>query len=219
MRAVRLRAAYFYKVVANEPWCVTSDDARVRGAGVLPQCEHRIAYHVLVQGRCWGGVAGAPLRAMQAGDILVFPGGGPQVMASAPDARPRRRRMSLPESPALPFELELGGKGPQSSIFVCGFLGCDRRPFNPLLEALPETLIVHGGAGTWLDIFTRHVLEEVEAQRPGGFLIISRLAELMFIEVLRRHLDSLATDQRGWLAVARGGGVKACAPMCSSSSG
>ncbi len=199
LRAVRLQAAYFYKVVANEPWCVTTDDARIYGAGILPQCEHRIAYHVLVQGRCWGGVVGAPLRAMQAGDIIVFPGGGPQQMASASNARPQRPRVSLPESPALPFKLELGGKGPRNSIFVCGFLGCDRRPFNPLLDALPATLLVHGGAGSWLDIFARQAIEEVEAQRRGGELIVSRLAELMFIETLRRYLDRFRRiSAAGW---------------------
>jgi len=203
LRSVRLHAAYFYKVVANEPWCVTSDDARARVAGILPQCEHRIAYHVLVQGQCWGGVPGSPLRAMQAGDIIVFPGAGPQQMASAPGARPQRRRVSVPQSPALPFELELGGKGPRKSIFVCGFLGCDRRPFNPLLDALPATLLVHGGAGSWLDIFSRQALEETETQRPGGDLIVSRLAELMFIETLRRYLELLPPEQRGWLAAAR----------------
>ena len=203
LRAVRLQAAYFYKVVANEPWCVTTDDARVGGAGILPQCEHRIAYHVLVQGRCWGGVVGSPLRAMQAGDIIVFPGGGPQQMASASNARPQRPRVSLPASPALPFKLELGGKGPRNSIFVCGFLGCDRRPFNPLLDALPATLLVHGGAGSWLDIFARQALEEVESRRPGGDLIVARLAELMFIETLRRYLESLPSNERGWLAAAR----------------
>lgn len=203
LRAVRLDAAFFYKVVASEPWCVRSGDALARAAGILPHCEHLIAYHVLVQGHGWGGVPGSPLLEMHAGSILVFPAGGPQQMASAPDLKPPPGRVSLPRPERLPFELQLGGPGPRQAIFVCGFLGCDRRPFNPLLEALPRVLLVSGGAGSWIDIFSRQALEEADAHRPGGELVVARLAELMFIETLRRYLESLPPDERGWLAAAR----------------
>lgn len=205
LRAVRLQAAYFYKVIAHEPWCVTSNDALVAQAGIFPQCEHRIAYHVLVEGRCWGGLPGAPLQEMRPGDIIVFPSADPQLMASAPDRCLRPQRAEVRLSDALPFEVNFGGRGARNSTFVCGFLGCDRRPFNPLLEDLPDVLLIHGGAGSWLDIFARQAIEEAQAQRPGGEAIVARLAELMFIETLRRHLATLPPEQRGWLSAARDG--------------
>jgi len=31
--------------------------------------------------------------------------------------------------------------------FVCGFLGCDARPYNPLLTALPQVILVSGQTG------------------------------------------------------------------------
>ena len=40
----------------------------------------------------------------------------------------------------LPFTVAEGGGGDERAEFVCGFLGCDLRPFNPLLEALPRLL-------------------------------------------------------------------------------
>ena len=49
----------------------------------------------------------------------------------------------------LPFTVEEGGGGAERAEFVCGFLGCDLRPFNPLLEALPRLLLLRrrGGRG------------------------------------------------------------------------
>ena len=38
----------------------------------------------------------------------------------------------------LPFTLIRGGEGQERTRFVCGYLGCDARPFNPLLAALPR---------------------------------------------------------------------------------
>ena len=87
--------------------------------------------------------------------------------------------------------------------FVCGFLGCDARPFNPLLAALPPVLHVAGAAGGWLGEFPRQVVAESRAGRLGAETLLTRMAELMFIEVVRRHLESLPPQERGWLAGLR----------------
>jgi AraC-like DNA-binding protein len=45
--------------------------------------------------------------------------------------------------------------------------------------------------------------EESRLGRPGADTVLTRLAELMFIEVLRRYLDDLPPGQTGWLAGLR----------------
>ena len=55
----------------------------------------------------------------------------------------------------------------------------------------------------WLAHFIRAAIEESENKRPGGESILSRLSELMFVEVVRRYLTSLPEDQTGWLAGLR----------------
>jgi len=51
----------------------------------------------------------------------------------------------------------------------------------------------------------RHLIEFAlcvlrEPRRTGGDGIVLRLAELMFVEVLRRHLETMAEARSGWLA-------------------
>ena len=54
--------------------------------------------------------------------------------------RNRRWRSSRAASTPLPLVYEMGGGGPDRARIVCGFLGCDERPFNPLLTALPRMI-------------------------------------------------------------------------------
>jgi AraC-like DNA-binding protein len=98
------------------------------------------------------------------------------------------------------------GDGPADVHVVCGFLGCDTRPFNPLLSALPRVLLAseRGGApGGWLSRFMEVAWEEARSARPGAEGILARLSELMFVEIIRRHLASLPPERTGWLAGLR----------------
>jgi AraC-like DNA-binding protein len=106
----------------------------------------------------------------------------------------------------LPFTIEEGGGGAERAKFVCGFLGCDLRPFNPLLGALPRLLHVRrasDGQNDVLDGLIDLTLAEAQAQRIGGESIRLGLSELIFIEVVRRYLATLADGRTGWLAGLR----------------
>ena len=198
LRAVRLDGAFFYAVEASEPWSVEAVAAKELTPQVLPGAEHLISYHILTSGRCWGGLTGERAVELAPSDVIVFPHGDPHVMSSDPKLR------SVPATPGrFPETVTLGEGGQVSATFVCGFLGCDRRPFNPLLSTLPRQLHVPGLSSGWLQSFTRQVVEESQARRAGANSVLTRLAELMFVEVLRRHIETLPPEQRGWLAGLR----------------
>ncbi|MDH4062899.1 MAG: AraC family transcriptional regulator [Acidobacteriota bacterium] len=201
LRAVRLTGAYFYRVEAASPWSVAALPARELAPRVLPDCEHLISYHVVVKGGCWGGLVGEPQVRLEAGDAIVFPHGDAHYMSSA-----QGRRVPGDEQRATPArypETLRMGSGPDQAEFVCGFLGCDARPFNPLLAALPGRLHVRGVTEGWLAEFPRQVVAESRLGRAGADTVLTRMAELMFIEVLRRHLETIDEGQEGWLAGLR----------------
>ena len=223
LRAVRLRGAVFYYIDGAPPWVAEAPHAREIIPAIMPGADHMIEFHGLVKGSCWAAVAGeSPIR-LEAGDVVLFPQGDPHVMSSAPGLRAPSVDAAIyfsPRPPQLPYSLSmkeaeistarLDGGGRDQATLVCGFLGLDARPFNPLLAALPRILRVPGstlGADSWVTTFLRAVVAESSARRPGGEAVLERMSEMLFVEVLRRHIDSLPAEQTGWLAGMRDAAV------------
>jgi AraC-like DNA-binding protein len=104
-----------------------------------------------------------------------------------------------------PRQLSYGGGG-TSTRLVCGYLACDARLARLLLAGLPPLLRVNvrgSSAGTWLEASVRYALSEARSPRPGGAGVLAKLAEVLFIEVLRLHMNGQDAQQRGWLAGVR----------------
>jgi AraC-like DNA-binding protein len=133
--------------------------------------------------------------------VIVFPHGDANVMSSGRDMRGPGVHSSSPAR--YPDPVVLGDGGAPTASFSCGFLGCDRRPFNPLLASLPRLLHMRGMSNAWVDSFARRLTEESRLGQPGADGVLTRLAELMFIELLRRYLEDLPPGQTGWLAGLR----------------
>ncbi|CAG1004856.1 HTH-type transcriptional regulator MtrA [Burkholderiales bacterium] len=219
LRAVRLRGAIFYYVDGVEPWVAEAPPACEMAPAIMPGVDHLIEFHVVTRGSCYGGVVGAEPVPLGQGDVIMFPQGDPHVMSSAPGMRARAVDPDLyfsPRPPQLPYVLErrgedvvstvrLDGGGASGAQVVCGFLGCDARPFNPLVAALPRMIHVPGAAerDSWITEFVRIAVAEASDKRPGGEAMLERLSEMMFVGVLRRYLEALAPGQTGWLAGLR----------------
>jgi AraC-like DNA-binding protein len=107
----------------------------------------------------------------------------------------------------LPIAYELGGGGPDRTRIVCGFLGCDERPFNPLLAALPPVIHLPAAgqqaSSGWLGTVLNIAVRESGSARAGTENILARLSELMFVEAIRRYIESLPSAGSGWLAGLR----------------
>jgi AraC-like DNA-binding protein len=106
----------------------------------------------------------------------------------------------------LPPTIIEGGGGPGGVHVVCGFLGCDATPFNPILYTLPRLLHLRGAGaagGDRLKALVDFALAEAGDGRPGGDCVLLRISELMFVEVVRRHVAGLGPGQTGWLAGLR----------------
>jgi len=206
LRAVRLTGAVFFTIDGSAPWATETPDAREIAPRIVPGAEHVIDFHVVTAGSCWGGIVGqAPVR-LGAGDVIVFPHGDSHVMSSAPGMRGHPdvdlyRRTGVD----LPITVRVHGGGRERAEIICGFLGCDRRPFNPLLATLPRVMHVRHQPDDdgIIAQFIRVGVAESAARRAGSDAMLAHLSELLFVEVVRRHLATLPLDHRGWLAGLR----------------
>jgi AraC-like DNA-binding protein len=210
LRAVRLTGSVFFRIDAGSPWEAQVPEGAAVAAAVMPRTQHVISYHVVTRGACWGGLIGGDVARLETGDVLVLPAGDPYFIATTP----RVSRPTMQEGLAFLREMAAGrlpfcvreAKGRERLHLICGFLGCDLRPFNPLLTTLPRLWAVRGAYGARGDSLSRLIdltLAESREARPGGEAVRVRLSELLFVEVVRRHLATAPAGQTGWLAGLR----------------
>jgi len=203
--AVRLTGAVYFDFELRAPWVAEAPPSRDIVSVVMPGAQRLIEYHLMARGSCWAHAVGAePFRLLE-GDLLLFPQGDPHVLSSSPGMRASPAlAMYARGSTPLPLLYELGDGSASDARVICGFFGCDDRPFNPLLDALPRMLHVPaqpGGDG-WLSTLLMTAVRESRGGRPGAENVLARLSELMFVETIRRHLERMA-EQTGWLAGLR----------------
>jgi AraC-like DNA-binding protein len=208
LRVVRLTGAVFFAIDASPPWVAEAPAGRTIAPYIMPGVEHVIEYHVVTAGSCWGGVVDEPPVRLEAGDVIVFPQGDRHVMSSAPGMR-GETDVEMFRSAAqarLPVAVSIRGGGEERAQVICGFLGCDARPFNPLLETLPRVLHVRGTGekkGSVLRRLVELAVEESMSPQSGSDCVLSRLSELLFVEVVRSYVASLPPENIGWFAGLR----------------
>lgn len=212
LRTVKLTGALFFLTDASFPWGVEVPHPDAFSSIILPRAQHVVSYHIILKGAGWASIPGIASTWFEAGDILVFAHHDPYSMLSAPDEPPEFdadatvaffREMAAGK---LPFVIHEGGGSEPRSEFVCGFLGCDMRPFNPVLSTLPRLLRVRRSNAAQDSLLSRLIdvtLTEARQPRVGGETIRLRLSELIFVEVLRQYLQSLPGHETGWLSGLR----------------
>jgi AraC-like DNA-binding protein len=208
LRTVRLSGAIFFEVDAYAPWVSEAPAASQLAPMAMPEAEHVIEYHVIAEGTCWGAVVDAESAPvfLEPGSVIVFPHGDAHVLSSAPGMRATVDLSifgTAAERESLPFHIEHPGPGAERVSLICGFLGCDLHPFNPLIDALPSCVHIPGGYNTgdgWLRNLIRATLAESRQRRLGSAGVLSRLSELIFIEVVRRYMESLPSERCGWFS-------------------
>ena len=207
LRNVKLSGAVFLDVEFRDPWCIAARGMYPRL--LMPDAEHIINYHYIVEGRCRIRLehAGADTAVeLEAGDVVVLPHGDAQVMGSALQLAPRPLSEVLkPPKRGEVVCARLGGDGEATRV-VCGFIACDPRLCGPILSALPRLFrvrIARSASGEWLQNSIRHSVAEAASLRPGADVILARLSEVLFVEALRCYVEALPGEQTGWLAGLR----------------
>ena len=92
---------------------------------------------------------------------------------------------------------------------VCGFIESSEFLFAPLFRSLPELLVERADedrSARLIASTVREILALVDAARPGTQMMLGRLMELLFVEVLRRHASPPAGRQQGLVRRAQRSG-------------
>jgi AraC-like DNA-binding protein len=208
LKSVNLEGAIYLNAEFTAPWCIQGKFGVASVKQRLPMADHVVYFHFLTEGACKVRLADrAQVLDVTSGDLVLFPQDDKHVMGSD-------LRLTPVETDTLPrvntadadfIEMRHGGGGAVTR-FVCGYLACSRSVLRPLLEVLPRVLRIPLGdreASGLLRELLRSGVRESQASRPGSQSTLAKLAELVFVDALRRYVEDLPPGGKGWLAGVR----------------
>jgi AraC-like DNA-binding protein len=208
LKSVRLEGAVYLNAEFTAPWCVQAKYGLESVKKRLAGADHVVFFHLFTEGGCKVPLADGEVLDVVAGDLVLFPQGDKQLMGSDLHLKPVEAAALVDAdapSDADIIHMRHGGGGASTRV-ICGYLACSRSVFRPLIEALPRVLRVPMGDGA-AAVLLRELLQvgvrESSAARAGSDSMLAKLSELMFVEALRRYVESLPPEGKGWLAGVR----------------
>jgi len=85
-------------------------------------------------------------------------------------------------------------------------MACDPSLSELVLAGLPSMFVVNiagDSTGQWLANSIQFSVGAASVKKKGSDVVLSKLSEVLFIETLRRFIQDLPDEQKGWFAGAR----------------
>lgn len=185
--AMRLQSALYSRLLPRAPW------------GISFVKSDAIRFGFMISGRGWLSIEGQqrPIELRQGDGFLVQP----NTLFSLVDA---------PTSPTRWCEevfadcggkdLFFGGEGEAAEI-LCGYFTFDSAGAEPLLSLLPPVVTIPADTARspLLEATLKLLAIETVEQDLGSRIVVSRLADVLFVQAIRAHCQREQT-QRGWIA-------------------
>ena len=185
--AMRVRTAVHARLEATAPWGIRFAPGETARFGLV------------VAGEAWLTCAPAPPVRLVAGDCYVVVRGAGYTLQDAP-ASPTRDCFEVIGDRAG-GTIPIGGSGAPATV-ITGWFTFDELGARPLMRLMPQVIRAH------MDDDRRHILQaalqllalETEDPALGSGVMVSRLADILFIQAIRTHAACAGPAETGWLA-------------------
>ena len=183
LKTINMQAKTFYCNDLASPWGMEIDKSDIG------------LFHIVISGSCWlkTPTMNEPIR-LDSGDIIAFPTGGSHWLSDMPDST------RLPGDEVVkellnhhnPFQ-GCADKPANITSMLCGSFTFGASMQHPFLRDLP--CFVHIKATEhpeleWLRTLMKVLACESRNPAPGSTVMVDRLTEILFIQLLRAYINS-----------------------------
>jgi len=185
LKTLRLNTNTYFCSDFHAPWGIQMEKAN---EGV---------FHVVIEGQCFLNIQNSQSTILlKEGDIVAFPSGGAHWISDHENS---------PKSPGkLVVERILAGDNPfkacvepimaqHKSTLMCGSFSYDTKMKHPFIRDLPCFIHIkaeHNSEQQWVSELVATLSRESRSQSPGSSLMLDRLTEVLFIQIIRFFLAS-----------------------------
>jgi AraC-like DNA-binding protein len=194
-RPVLLTGTLYCRAELSAPWGID--------VPTLPGC---MTLQVVTAGRCWLEVDGTEPQLIGPGSLTLIPDGIAHRFRSAPGASTEPLFDIPVQRLSDRYEIMRHGGGGELTQVTYAVLRPDHTAARRLVAQLPTVLHLDrfdDDETGWLHSTLRLVTREAQTLQPGGETMLTRLADVLVIQVIRAWLDSAPEARQGWLAALR----------------
>lgn len=180
---LNLKGSLYFRTDFSSPWSVT-----------VPEYQQAARFHLVIQGRCHVGLQSGEWVELGPGDLILIPRGVRHVLSHQPvDKAPPLETVLRDAGYTGNGVLAVGtGNSKASTQMVCGHFSFRDGASHSILRSLPDELVTSAADRAQLPLLDetlRLIVRRVFSDAPGTFSAISRLSEIVFIELLRSAID------------------------------
>ncbi|MCL4106001.1 UNVERIFIED_CONTAM: hypothetical protein GTU68_058307 [Idotea baltica] len=141
----------------------------------------RLPFHLIGEGEAWLHFDEEKPELLLSKDLVMFPRDAHHVISDSA-VPPRSSQINTPMS-------NIG----ETTQMVCGFFEFENPLLFPLLDKLPEIVLLRAGVdapGRRSHRLIEMMLSELRQCNPGSYAVVDQLAYLLFVEILRQQVET-----------------------------
>lgn len=188
---LRIPSASLFRATLRAPWAFA-----VGAQEEIAPC------YIVSSGSCTIEIEGspAPVRLSQR-DLVLLPYGNAHILRAEPGDKlvPLEELLGPSTGADEPREIVYGGSGGETVIIV-GRFHIEHTQAQLLFPASEPLVHIHANEAaveTWLDTLADLICKEARAHHPGNALAVSRLMDLLFLQLVRTGIMTDAGGENG----------------------
>lgn len=185
LKAIRLKSAVYFRSDFSAPW------------GMEVKKGSFAQFHLVAQGQCVLKTGKSEI-VLNTGDIVVFPSGDPHWLADSNTSERIEGKevvQSIINTPNCFYN------GAIATTLVCGHFEFDKSTDHPFLTSLPAVIHINNlekKESRAMDAICDMIIDEANFSKTGSEAAVTKLAEFLFILVLRAYTKQ-QKDNNGFL--------------------
>jgi AraC-like DNA-binding protein len=191
---LRMSGTFYCTAAWSAPWATS-----------LPQTGGEARFHVITHGHAFLRGSGLEPRRLNKGDLVLLPQGAGHELADNLTTPILPKNAAKAEFISDSYAHFRHGDGNDAQL-VCVKARFNDPTAQRLIALLPKVIHIPAEATRALESIQRTVqfiADEAEAMRPGGETIITRLADVLIIHVIRWWIENEPASRVGWLGALR----------------
>ena len=172
----------------------------------MPQLPGKMMFHIITAGECWLQLENDTPTLLKQGALVLVTHGQGHIISSDPNLTSTPFFESGVQQISERYEvLQMTGEGKKTEL-TCGVMGFDQAAGQQLIRQLPPVLLLdrleHNSQG-WLSSTLEFIAAEAQQLKPGGETIITHLADILIIQLIRHWMEQSPHAQKGWVGALR----------------